>query len=83
MKSKLKEHFGNRIIQTESNGKTNVLTFRSTAKEEKKRIVETAAKLIKDDMKSAETSNDVYPDSDSLNSEEDASTFFKKASGFY
>ena len=67
MKSKLKEHFDNRIIQTEINGKTNVLTFRSTAKAilhecyahrkadpetEKKRIIETAAKLIKDDIKS-------------------------------
>ena len=66
MKSKLKEHFGNRIIQTEINGKPNVVTFRSTAKAilqdfyahrkadpetEKKRIIETAAKLIKDDIK--------------------------------
>ena len=62
MKSKLKEHFGNRVIQTEISGKTNVLTCRSTAKTilhdfnadrkadpetEKKRIIETAANLNK------------------------------------
>ena len=77
MKSKLMEHFGDRIIQTEINGKPNVVTFRSTAKAilqdfyahkkddpeaDKMRIIETAAKLIKDDIKSVETSNDVYPD---------------------
>ncbi|WAR21606.1 hypothetical protein MAR_015580 [Mya arenaria] len=98
MKSILKEHFGNRIIQIEINGKTNVLIFRSTAKAilndfhanrkadpetEKKRIIETAAKLIKDDINSVETSHDVYPDCDTLKSEEDAINFFRKASGFY
>jgi len=32
MKSKLQEHFGERIVQTEINGKPNVLTFRTTAR---------------------------------------------------
>lgn len=31
MKSKVKEHFGNQIIVTEINGKSNVVTFKSTA----------------------------------------------------
>jgi len=32
MKSKLQEHFGERIVQTEINGKPNVITFRTTAR---------------------------------------------------
>ena len=32
MKTKLKEHFGERIVQTEINGKPNVVTFRTTAR---------------------------------------------------
>ncbi len=67
MKMKLDEHFGDKILQTEVNGKPNVLTFRSTAKvvlqylyghaqaadteKEKMRIIKTAAKLIRDDIK--------------------------------
>ena len=31
MKAKLQEHFGNKIIITDINGKANVVTFRSTA----------------------------------------------------
>ncbi len=31
MQQKLKEHFGNKIIQTEINGKCNVVTLRSKA----------------------------------------------------
>ena len=94
MKFKLKEHFGERIIETEINGKPNVLTFRSTAKEilqdfyaqrkvdvesEKKRIIETAAKLIKDDIKSLAISYDVYPNSDSLKSEEEGNKFLPES----
>lgn len=33
MQQKLKEHFGSKIIQTEINGKANVVTFRSKAQE--------------------------------------------------
>ena len=32
MKTKLQEHFGERLIQTEINGKPNVVTFRTTAR---------------------------------------------------
>ena len=32
MKMKLQEHFGERIVQTEINGKPNVVTFRTTAR---------------------------------------------------
>ena len=63
MQQKRMEWFGDRIIQTEINGKPNVITFRYKAKavlydfyshrdldpeKEKLRIIETAAKLIKD-----------------------------------
>ncbi len=82
---KLKEHFGDRIIQTEINGKPNVVTFRNKAKAvihdfysrkkadpetNKFRIVETAAKLIRDDIKAVETSHSVYPAFDELGSDE-------------
>ena len=33
MQQRLKEHFGNKIIQTEINGKPNVVTFRNKARE--------------------------------------------------
>ena len=70
MQQKLQEHFGERIIETEINGKPNVVTFRSKAKTvlhdfyghrnadpdiEKIRIIETAAKLIRDDIKAVQT----------------------------
>ena len=32
MKTRLQEHFGNRIVQTEINGKPYVITFRTTAR---------------------------------------------------
>lgn len=32
MKTRLREHFGERIIQTEINGKPNMVTFRTTAR---------------------------------------------------
>ena len=65
MKARLKEHFGDQILITEINGKSNVVTFRSTAEtilqefharqndhpeEEKKHIIKAAAKLIKNDI---------------------------------
>ena len=82
MKHKLKEHFGDRIIITDINGKPNVITFYSTAsatlqqfyqqqrnedaEKEKLRLVEAAAKIIKNDIKSLNTSNETYPDITSL-----------------
>ena len=85
MQQKLKEHFGNKIIQTEINGKCNVVTLRSKASEvlhdfysqrdldvekDKVRIIKTAAKLIKDDIKFVSTSHCNYPGTDELGSEE-------------
>ena len=76
MQQRLKEHFGNKIIQTEINGKPNVVTFRNRAREvlydfysqrdlnpekDKFRIIEAAAKLIKDDIKAVKTSHCNYP----------------------
>ena len=76
MKAKIKEHFGDQIIITELNGRANVVTFRSTAEtvlqefharqkdhpeQEKQHIIETAAKLIKNDIKLVDTSNEHYP----------------------
>nr|XP_054767556.1 uncharacterized protein LOC129274841 [Lytechinus pictus] len=76
MKKKLQNHFGKRIIITEINGKQDVVTFRDTASSilvgfhkqskndspelEKKRIIETAAKLIHSDVKFQETKRGVY-----------------------
>ena len=85
MQLKLKEHFGNKIVQTEINGKSNVITFRSKASEvlhdfyhqhkldpeqDKIRIVETAAKLIKEDIKALQTACSSYPTINELSEEE-------------
>ena len=85
MQQKIQEHFGDRIIQTEINGKPNVVTFRSKASTvlqdyhshqtadpdtDKMRLVETAAKLIREDIKSVKTSHTVYPSYDELGSDE-------------
>ena len=85
MQQRFKEHFGNKIIQTEINGKPNVVTFRNKAREVlydfysqrdldpekgKIRIIETAAKLIKDYIKAVKTSHCNYPGIDELGSKE-------------
>ena len=84
MQQKL-EHFGDKIILTEINGKPNVVTFRNKVKnvlhdfynhrdlyteKEKMRIIETAAKLIRDDIKEVKTSHSHYPGFEALVSEE-------------
>lgn len=77
MKARLQEHFGNQIMITDINGKPNVVTFRSNVttivhefhtrqknvdlETEKLNIIRTASKLIKNDIKLIETSNEVYP----------------------
>ena len=83
MQQRLKEHFRNKIIETEINGKPNAITFRSKASEvlynfhsqcdldpekEKLRIVETAARLIKEDIKAMKTCHSTYPSVDQLRS---------------
>ena len=89
MKTRLQKHFGERIVQTEINGKPNVITFRTTARvvlqdyyskqqqqekentaEEKIKLVQAAAKLIKEDIKAIGTSHEVYPLCNDLKSEE-------------
>lgn len=77
MKLKLQKHFGEKIVITELNGKSNVVTFLSTAQsllhtfyEQKKRdssqqealrLVLTAAELIRNEIKSVEVCSDFYP----------------------
>lgn len=67
MKEEIRKHFGNNIVITEINGKKNVVTMWSAASTilhdyfastkqaspdlEKQKITETAAKLIKNDIK--------------------------------
>ena len=51
MKKKLEEHFGNRIIFTNLEVKANVMTLCDDDEEEARRIIQTAAKLIKSSIK--------------------------------
>ena len=74
MKNKLQEHFGDKVIISEINGKPNVVTFRNTVRsilqefyeqtntnrsidEEKKSIIQAAAKILKSEILSSETPN--------------------------
>lgn len=77
MKQCLIDHYGEKITITEINGRSNVVTFKSTAsailqhnyslpkyddtEAEKMRLIQTAAKLIKYDIKSTGDQHDVYP----------------------
>ena len=92
MKDKLKEYFGPNIVITELNGKANVVTLQSTADSvvysfyqqqkaedsntEAVRLVETAAKLIRNDIKAVEMCNESYPTNDQMGSTEEALKFF-------
>ena len=91
MKEKLVNHFGNRIIITETSGMRNVVTFRDTVysilqdfynqpkddnlANEKMRIIETAAKLTKSEVKSVVQLNDNYPTSAEMSSTDSALAF--------
>ena len=91
MKTRLQEHFGERMVQIKINGKPkfNIIIFRTTARvvfqdyyskqqqeekentaEEKIKLVKTAAKLIKEDIKGIGISHEVYPLCNDLKSEE-------------
>ncbi|KAH3838443.1 hypothetical protein DPMN_111852 [Dreissena polymorpha] len=79
LKSKIISHFGEDVIITEINGKENVMTLRRTAtsilhdfyrqgksentENEKVKLIRTAAKLIKSDIKSKEVDEIFYPNS--------------------
>ncbi|VDI06570.1 Hypothetical predicted protein [Mytilus galloprovincialis] len=87
MKNKLQEHFGDKVIISEINGKPNVVTFRNTVRsilqefyeqtntnrsidEEKKSIIQAAAKILKSEILSSETSNKaLYPSPDELSAQ--------------
>jgi len=91
MKKQIEKYFGDEIIITEVNGKTNVVTLWSTAtsilrdfyaspKEddtdlEKQRIISAAAKFIKSDIKALQQQKDVYPGYDEMASLETATEF--------
>ncbi|CAG2250738.1 unnamed protein product [Mytilus edulis] len=84
MKRKLLDHFGTSIVIAEINGKSDVVTFKMTASEilhefynqpkdediqvKQKRLIEVAAKLILNDIKSIPTNKEVYPDPSILSS---------------
>ena len=77
MKSSIQEHFKENILITEINGESNVVTFRHTAASiitdfyeqphsddsysEKIKIIRTAAKLLKSEIKSVNQGNNEYP----------------------
>ena len=85
-------------MQTEINGKSNVVTFRNKAatviqefynqtksadlNTEKLKMIQTTAKLIQDDIKSVETSADVYPVFETFQSEDDCTQFLPEMLSF-
>lgn len=91
MKYKLKEHFGQNIVITELNGKSNVVTFRSTvesvlhsfyeqkktedSRKEASRMVLAAAKLIRNEIKCVDVCNEYYPSKKEMESTEEALKF--------
>ncbi len=91
MKEQIQKQFSDKIIITEIDGRTNVVTMWSTAasilqdfhshskKEssqvEKIRIIQTAVKLIKNDIKSLINQKDVYPKYKEMSSVEEACSF--------
>ncbi|XP_053388038.1 uncharacterized protein LOC123543383 [Mercenaria mercenaria] len=82
MKRRMLEHYGNSIIITELNGKSNVVTFRSRAhailhnyyhrqnkndsESEKLAIIKTAGKLILNDIKDMEENAEIYPSANDM-----------------
>lgn len=90
-KNKVLQTFGDTVIITELNGKANVVTFRKMAEsilydfyeqpkhaefiDEKLCIIETAAKLIKSDIRAQEYSTDFYPVPDQPQSADEGISF--------
>lgn len=85
IRAELREHSGDRLIQTAINSRPKVVTFRKTARvmfheyyknlqqekdttKEEMKLVQAATKLIKRDIKTIETSEEVYPWGDDLQS---------------
>ena len=85
MKSSLLNHFGSDIIITEIKGKRNIVTFKRTCDTilhdfynapkdqdpivEKMRIIKTAAKLIKNDIKFLPPTGNTYPSKSEMSDE--------------
>lgn len=88
MKNKLMEHFSDKIVFTEINGRSDVVTLKSKASSilynfykapksedpeaEKIRVIQMAAELIKSDIKSMKCSKAEYPTPEDLSSVEEA-----------
>ena len=71
MQLKLQEHFGDRVVTFRNKAKAVLRYFYSQNEKadpdtDKARIVEAAAKLIRDDIKAVETPHGVYPGCDEL-----------------
>lgn len=91
MKTKLQEHFGDKIVITSIYGKLNVVTFSQTAasvidefycnprpkdtEEDRYRIIKTATKFIKSEIKNIDVSRNVYPISAGMSDMEEALKF--------
>ena len=91
MKSRLIEHFGERLFVTDEKGKKCIVTLQRTAslliqslykeskdsnpETQKRNIIETAAKLIKNDIKDMKQCNEIYPDVTDIESSEKCMAF--------
>jgi len=91
MKASIKSHFGDTVTIAEVHGKANVVTFRHIAdiiindfyahpkddnsQDEKLRIIQTAAKLLKSDMKMVSQPQDTYPQASEMSSTDEAISF--------
>lgn len=90
MRKYLEEYFGEELFVTDMNGKSNVVTFKITASSilhnlhfsktnnedvQKKMIIETAAELIKCDIKALAASRELYPTQDDISSREKGVNF--------
>jgi hypothetical protein len=50
MKNRLKEHFGDKIIISEINGKQNVVTFRNTVHEQNPRLFKVSIRNLEEKL---------------------------------
>ena len=86
MNRRLLDHYGERVIITKVKGNPNIITLRTTAsnilknsyslprsedpKIQKLRVIETATKIIKTDIKAVETGKDVYHSAEAISTPE-------------
>ena len=94
MKTQLKKHFGDQIVITEISGKSNVVTLQRTAArilhdfhheskqnmcDGKMHIIETAAKLIRNDIRNIKQPRDAYPSPNDMSSIEENVNFLPES----